>query len=126
MIRRPPRSTRTDTLFPYTTLFRSDVVEHWPEWKDQRFAWVTACIRHAVHLIWRGCQLELTEEPIRLPLAHHLEQQQHLPVDIVIENRAIAAGLRHVAGLSFAQVDEDTRAVPNVVEIGNASSGERE
>src|SRR3546814_20571536 len=23
MIRRPPRSTRTDTLFPYTTLFRS-------------------------------------------------------------------------------------------------------
>src|SRR3546814_13552722 len=34
MIRRPPRSTRTDTLFPYTTLFRSSggccemVVEH--------------------------------------------------------------------------------------------------
>src|SRR3546814_7627231 len=27
MIRRPPRSTRTDTLFPYTTLFRSLVVE---------------------------------------------------------------------------------------------------
>src|SRR3546814_1046570 len=25
MLRRPPRSTRTDTLFPYTTLFRSDV-----------------------------------------------------------------------------------------------------
>src|SRR3546814_10688188 len=25
MIRRPPRSTRTDTLFPYTTLFRSEV-----------------------------------------------------------------------------------------------------
>src|SRR3546814_13401123 len=27
MIRRPPRSTRTDTLFPYTTLFRSALVE---------------------------------------------------------------------------------------------------
>src|SRR3546814_2438095 len=27
MIRRPPRSTRTDTLFPYTTLFRSRRVE---------------------------------------------------------------------------------------------------
>src|SRR3546814_3374908 len=26
MIRRPPRSTRTDTLFPYTTLFRSPVI----------------------------------------------------------------------------------------------------
>src|SRR3546814_12169034 len=29
MIRRPPRSTRTDTLFPYTTLFRS--------WFDRKF-----------------------------------------------------------------------------------------
>src|SRR3546814_1238230 len=30
MIRRPPRSTRTDTLFPYTTLFRSCIDEnHW-------------------------------------------------------------------------------------------------
>src|SRR3546814_15021481 len=27
MIRRPPRSTRTDTLFPYTTLFRSKAAE---------------------------------------------------------------------------------------------------
>src|SRR3546814_2932510 len=27
MIRRPPRSTRTDTLFPYTTLFRSVVAD---------------------------------------------------------------------------------------------------
>src|SRR3546814_3210584 len=26
MIRRPPRCTRTDSLFPYTTLFRSDAV----------------------------------------------------------------------------------------------------
>src|SRR3546814_2379202 len=26
MIRRPPRSTRTDTLFPYTTLFRSHIL----------------------------------------------------------------------------------------------------
>src|SRR3546814_4501935 len=27
MIRRPPRSTRTDTLFPYTTLFRSTTMQ---------------------------------------------------------------------------------------------------
>src|SRR3546814_5939389 len=31
MIRRPPRSTRTDTLFPYTTLFRSPVQLAAPE-----------------------------------------------------------------------------------------------
>src|SRR3546814_13319629 len=30
MLRRPPRSTRTDTLFPYTTLFRSD-----DQWHDR-------------------------------------------------------------------------------------------
>src|SRR3546814_2034901 len=40
MIRRPPRSTRTDTLFPYTTLFRSvtDVssVTGFPESLDGR------------------------------------------------------------------------------------------
>src|SRR3546814_2934517 len=33
MIRRPPRSTRTDTLFPYTTLFRS--FPHSPEQEKQ-------------------------------------------------------------------------------------------
>src|SRR3546814_16861229 len=36
MIRRPPRSTRTDTLFPYTTLFRSNAgtfkAEDYREW----------------------------------------------------------------------------------------------
>src|SRR3546814_20849294 len=31
MIRRPPRSTRTDTLFPYTTLFRSPRLRGWIE-----------------------------------------------------------------------------------------------
>src|SRR3546814_11316032 len=44
MIRRPPRSTRTDTLFPYTTLFRSSArqaerkkgPEHGPDPGDDR------------------------------------------------------------------------------------------
>src|SRR3546814_21101744 len=31
MIRRPPRSTRTDTLFPYTTLFRSAALAFCPD-----------------------------------------------------------------------------------------------
>src|SRR3546814_2914887 len=41
MIRRPPRSTRTDTLFPYTTLFRSQAEKPGPGgggrsgWSDQ-------------------------------------------------------------------------------------------
>src|SRR3546814_13664922 len=42
MIRRPPRSTRTDTLFPYTTLFRS-VTE--TESKSGLTGWVLAIVR---------------------------------------------------------------------------------
>src|SRR3546814_7947861 len=33
MIRRPPRSTRTDTLFPYTTLFRSRTMLRLPRFQ---------------------------------------------------------------------------------------------
>src|SRR3546814_16008021 len=41
MIRRPPRSTRTDTLCPYTTLFRSKGMCEWiVNWK--RRGWRTA------------------------------------------------------------------------------------
>src|SRR3546814_967438 len=39
MIRRPPRSTRTDTLFPYTTLFRSSALPR----KSQ--SWIGLCGR---------------------------------------------------------------------------------
>src|SRR3546814_5251226 len=35
MIRRPPRSTRTDTLFPYTTLFRSPASPRRPRRRDR-------------------------------------------------------------------------------------------
>src|SRR3546814_19386962 len=38
MIRRPPRSKRTDTLFPYTTLFRSDAAGRQPRGLDPRRA----------------------------------------------------------------------------------------
>src|SRR3546814_8640256 len=38
MIRRPPRSTRTDTLFPYTTLFRSPARRLVRPWRQARAA----------------------------------------------------------------------------------------
>src|SRR3546814_5930923 len=43
MIRRPPRSTRTDTLFPYTTLFRS---HHGEGWYIRSYAPVAGIGRH--------------------------------------------------------------------------------
>src|SRR3546814_16388668 len=42
MIRRPPRSTRTDTLFPYTTLFRS-------YWNKSRTIFMLAQAGHQFH-----------------------------------------------------------------------------
>src|SRR3546814_18528910 len=47
MIRRPPRSTRTDTLFPYTTLFRS------------AFAWLGRRRALTVGLISGNCNMGL-------------------------------------------------------------------
>src|SRR3546814_7333026 len=54
MIRRPPRSTRTDTLFPYTTLFRSALV--WPRVRCRRRA--AAVVRHAAQQMAPGPRSE--------------------------------------------------------------------
>src|SRR3546814_16694148 len=45
MIRRPPTSTRTDTLFPYTTLFRS-IVQKLPQQARCRIGLSATPIRH--------------------------------------------------------------------------------
>src|SRR3546814_3056743 len=52
MIRRPPRSTRTDTLFPYTTLFRSVVVVD----RNQRLVRIG---EHALQRAFRGVLQDL-------------------------------------------------------------------
>src|SRR3546814_19811235 len=87
MIRRPPRSTRTDTLFPYTTLFRSGVFNGRDRFKgrdiDVRFRW------HDVHgarpnwdqgfstdggksweINWRNYFTRTAATPAPLPLLH--------------------------------------------------------
>src|SRR3546814_2713676 len=53
MIRRPPRSTRTDTLFPYTTLFRSALAAQavWAEGLD-------ACRDEVVRSVIERCGLD--------------------------------------------------------------------
>src|SRR3546814_15288752 len=55
MIRRPPRSTRTDTLFPYTTLFRS----------------LPVAVDFLAH--GDGAEAGSLEIPV-LPLLHHLAE----------------------------------------------------
>src|SRR3546814_4254458 len=55
MIRRPPRSTRTDTLFPYTTLFRSEDVRLWcPVRQGRAIPRKTRLGRHRGHVRLAG------------------------------------------------------------------------
>src|SRR3546814_1067091 len=64
MLRRPPRSTRTDTLFPYTTLFRSSCPSPWQHavatarWQDRAIRNVAlpfqSCPRCVFHPAHRG------------------------------------------------------------------------
>src|SRR3546814_13386099 len=60
MIRRPPRSTRTDTLFPYTTLFRSYQVMP----KGQKKPWVykVHISEWRKHFLGRGGGFKKTED----------------------------------------------------------------
>src|SRR3546814_17388380 len=79
MIRRPPRSTRTDTLFPYTTLFRSQPHRQWQQ--VQRCA-VGTRTGHALiaqqHQHRQGNRLK-TGEKHRAPTQHcaTVEEQVH-------------------------------------------------
>src|SRR3546814_11673099 len=88
MIRRPPDSTRTDTLFPYTTLFRAYAV-----W-DSESAGHSNGLHQAYHQgggraaaspIWRAARyaveehgLHLTEDDYGGRTEHRIEQPAHL------------------------------------------------
>src|SRR3546814_8475089 len=99
MIRRPPRSTRTDTLFPYTTLFRSarNLREIAFDTADQLFLGelrirpilarleddehVGRVRRHRVGRQLGGPRLGVAELHLRLlghhPLDRHLRSEEH-------------------------------------------------
>src|SRR3546814_10637681 len=101
MIRRTPRSTRTDTLFPYTTLFRSG--DHRPRRRGvhaslRRVApYVSSLTARRGALSWpstvnpipgpaglggveyEGCESECLLVPSPLGVAHQVLGMQHLP-----------------------------------------------
>src|SRR3546814_12850531 len=72
MLRRPPRSTRTDTLFPDTTLFRSATGEDLIV-----LAVVRIQRRRPVHLGVEGGELVVALEGGQLYAAEHLIAHQH-------------------------------------------------
>src|SRR3546814_11370906 len=86
MVRRPPRSTRTDTLCPYTTLFRSQVGR-----RDRRAAFSSPGRQ------CRAIGAELRNEILarRIDQRAHQVQQQRLSARRA-EAIDLLAGLQHV------------------------------
>src|SRR3546814_591656 len=121
MIRRPPRSTRTDTLFPYTTLFRSEGHAGEPaagvdegfghaeiEDRDAFVHRVLLLPRAGLHLVEAGAHQHLdvaAAEPARGAAAVHRGIA-------AAEHQHALADLRHVAEVDVGQpveADVDVR-----------------
>src|SRR3546814_15737026 len=104
MIRRPPRSTRTDTLFPYTTLFRSD-----DEAADmlRKMAWEAAQFvqqyREALHGGRVGIETALAQAFGQRHLALSVSEHQRQLFDL-IAGKAKRTG--PIAGAAAAAVSD--------------------
>src|SRR3546814_9717807 len=99
MVRQPPRSTRTDTLFPYTTLFRSIGRETAQRRGAQR---VGAVGQRRLRKVERGD--ELVEQPVGFGRA---AVGQRIGRDDVDRHRRVGDGAVGAAGAG----DDDRRAV---------------
>src|SRR3546814_14565943 len=86
MIRRPPRSTRTDTRCPYTTLFRSRAVVAIGRVGHVAAAVAHACGHHAVHLAQ-----QLLHAPEAAAGKDRLLVRHHAPPVLVFAGAASAA-----------------------------------
>src|SRR3546814_2291354 len=79
MIRRPPRSTRTDTLFPYTTLFRSVI---WDRAKTRGFVHARSMVFSPGQVRQKGCHfrgVDIIERAVDVPRiwAGALRSEEH-------------------------------------------------
>src|SRR3546814_10876889 len=101
MIRRPPRSTRTDTLFPYTTLFRSTV------FKSPVAAQVI-----------KTCTGMRIDDPVRIVLA--VVVIQAMDEYGVLQNIGVVAGVK---GVSIAEQDGTLWAGAAAHKLGKLGGG---
>src|SRR3546814_2848704 len=104
MIRRPPRSTRTDTLFPYTTLFRSErrskklvgVLTN----RDVRFAENPA---EPVSALMTRERLITVKEGVSKEEAQRLLHQHRIEKLLVVDDDYVCIGLITVQDMEQAQ-----------------------
>src|SRR3546814_12196078 len=92
MIRRPPRSTRTDTLFPYTTLFRSPGLHRQLEFVHEPVGHVLVPVREEQPRDAEGVQGRGVIG-VLLPFAHEAHAREHAGVLVrVLTEHAHVAG----------------------------------
>src|SRR3546814_12440730 len=98
MIRRPPRSTRTDTLFPYTTLFRSA-----GDFRKDHLG------KHAVaiHRLELGIRLEMARI------------HRRFRIDEVFDVEILLAAAQHLGGV-FLRSEEHTSELQSLMRISYA------
>src|SRR3546814_11552255 len=100
MTRRPPRSTRTDTLFPSTTRFRSDAL-----------AVGAVGIAPGDRIVPRGAAARLQQAAFdgKARAARHVEARNHLRHLRAVEQLGIEAGEAH--GVATPRVRSEERRV---------------
>src|SRR3546814_7785401 len=94
MRRRPPRSTRTDTLFPYTTLFRSRAGIPAPLQGERR----RGPQRHRVRYRREAVQLRAAGRPDRVLRAHRSPAHALMPQKSFHRTDRVSAQLRRALG----------------------------
>src|SRR3546814_16203686 len=115
MIRRPPRSTRTDTLFPYTTLFRSyREVERAPDILDIKTFLVLTMIAGFIGL---GAWMSLARLDAATATEGELRVESHRKTLKVLESGMVrrllvSDGAKVLAGKPLIELDP-TRANAN-------------
>src|SRR3546814_6174884 len=106
MIRRPPRSTRTDTLFPYTTLFRSlhDIRERRAGALQQRLE-----VRHGLPQL----AVDAAGHELAVDDAHLARDDQ--PIPGADDGRVGTDGLRHGTSLAGLRSEEHTSELQSLM-----------
>src|SRR3546814_10532387 len=123
MLRRPPRSTRTDTLFPYTTLFRSQV---YPVTSlmlqtlqgGYAFMLVIVVMFYAGELAWkeRGARLGEVTDAMPMPDWVPLAAKMACLVTVVLLFQLVGAA----AAIGFQRSEEHTSELQSLMRISYA------
>src|SRR3546814_9501288 len=96
MIRRPPRATRTDTLFPDTTLFRSNVVAQQHDGERQVGG------DHVVLVAHRGASPSLCTQP--LPASRHRLSARARASSEPANHRCVPITIAHSGGSMLGSI----------------------